>query len=69
MRSHNSIDEYLMENKEFRLNFWSVTLSLVIAVTAFMQVTFVKTLFNQNTRLWTYLRVYILNLGAFCHFY
>ena len=51
MRSHNSIDEYLMENKEFRLNFWSVTLSLVIAVTAFMQVTFVKTLFNQNTRL------------------
>ena len=51
MRSHNAVDEYLMQNKEFRLNFWSITLALLIPIISFLQVIFVKMLFSHTSKI------------------
>jgi hypothetical protein len=51
MRSHNHIDEALMENKEFRLNFWSITIALLIPLVSFLQIIFVRMLFNTKSKI------------------
>merc|ERR1712227_576260 len=51
MRSQGHRDEALMENKEFRLNFWSITLALLIPLTSFLQILFVRMLFNTKSKI------------------